>query len=505
LVADIKNYPPIKTSPVYSHLENVWNKHYAHIVENIKLYLPMGYEDEFMVPIVFDAIKRILPNAVEGIEVKAINSFTKDKLEYPKNSPKKYIAIGGNRLSRGFTLEGLTINYFIRTTNYSDALLQMGRWFGYRPGYLDCCKIFTTQDSLDKFNSTTRCIEELEIEFKKMEHQGKDPKSFELRVRKHPGALEITRPSILKNAKTVKWSYQDQLEMTTQFTVEKEKIESVWQNFKTNIAPKFRQGTKSDLLTFETNGKEILEILRNQPNNFKTELVNQMSMFIELCNSQELLKKWTVALKITGAARYLDPNIANIDDQICEKIQLSLRTGPSKESGDFNVFLKEKIFKATGKSANIMSSPLDMSVTLNLAQIDMAKESFYKHKAKELIRKEKAKNEAEAQKLAREFKTIPESYFRSKLSEEEGVLIIYLIDSKYSFNQYSKDEQLQKTFLEFADRENIDFDIPLVGYAIGFPPIKNDPGGIYMQGDYDLDSEDDEDTGDEEGPSDMND
>ena len=254
-----------------------------------------------MIPIVFDSIKRILPIAVDGIEIKAINSTTKDSLEYPKHSPKKYIAIGGNRLSRGFTLEGLSINYFIRTTNYSDALLQMGRWFGYRPGYLDCCKIFTTQDSLDKFNSTTRCIEELEIEFKKMEQQGKDPKSFELRVRKHPGTLEITRPSLLKNAKTVKWSYQDQLEMTTQFIVEKRQIESVWENFKLNIAPNFNK-KESDLLTYKTTGTEIIKILMNQPNNFDSDRNNQMAMFIELCNSKGLLQNWTIALKSTGTA-----------------------------------------------------------------------------------------------------------------------------------------------------------------------------------------------------------
>src|SRR5690606_16428065 len=108
---------------IYSELEKTWYRYYAHIVEKIESYLPNGYVDEFMIPIVFDSIRKLLPEAVKGIEVKAINSMTNEKLFYPKNSRKKYIAVGGNRLSRGFTLEGLTINYFIRTTNYSDALL----------------------------------------------------------------------------------------------------------------------------------------------------------------------------------------------------------------------------------------------------------------------------------------------------------------------------------------------------------------------------------------------
>ena len=117
----------------------------------------------------------------------------------------------------------------------------MGRWFGYRPGYLDCCKIFTTQDSLEKFNDTTKCIEELETEFIKMEEQGKTPENFVLRVKKHPGTLKITRPSILKNAIEVKWSYQDSLVMTTQLKVDKKNIVDIWDNFKKNIAPKFDQ------------------------------------------------------------------------------------------------------------------------------------------------------------------------------------------------------------------------------------------------------------------------
>lgn len=176
LQSKIENETHTSPESIYGVLEKIWYKYYSHIIESIESYLPTGYHDEFLIPITFDSLKNYLPDAINNIEVKAINSITKDSLEYPKNSPKKIIAVGGNRLSRGFTLEGLTINYFIRSTDYSDTLLQMGRWFGYRPGYLDCCKLFTTQDSKDKFDSTTRTIEELEVEFRKMEAKNKTPK-----------------------------------------------------------------------------------------------------------------------------------------------------------------------------------------------------------------------------------------------------------------------------------------------------------------------------------------
>ncbi len=505
LSSKINNDNPSTADSIYFELENTWYKHYAHIVENIKDYLPKGYEDEFMIPIVYDSIKKLLPEAIKGIEVKAINSSTKEKLEYPKNNPKKIIAIGGNRLSRGFTLEGLTINYFIRTTNYSDALLQMGRWFGYRPGYLDCCKIFTTEESLDKFNSTTKCIEELEAEFKKMEEKDKDPRSFVLRVRKHPGTLQITRPSILKNANEVRWSYEDQLEMTTRINVTKHHIESNWANFKAEIAPRFNSEI-GGLLTFEATGLEIINILTNQPNNFKPDTAFQMAKFIELCNEKGLLDNWTVALKVTSNSKSpLDSNILNLNPNLSiQKVALAERSGPSKNSRDINSFLKEGVFKASGKSANIISANTDLAILLSDSQKKEAMDTFYFHKANELKKKDRTLSDIEALNQAKS-KTIPESYYREKMSENQGLLIIYLFDSHYAFNQTlakskvltPEELSLKEEFKKYIISNDIDLQIPLIGYALGFPPIKNAPGGIYMEGDYNLDIDEEYEIGDD--------
>ena len=527
IISRINNDNPSNDNSIYAELEKTWYRYYAYIVENIKDYLPIGYEDEFMTPIVYDSLKPLLAEAIKGIEVKAINSYTKEKLEYPKNTPKKIIAIGGNRLSRGFTLEGLTINYFTRVTNYSDALLQMGRWFGYRPGYLDCCKIFTTQDSLDKFNSTTKCIEELEAEFIKMEEKDKDPASFVLRVKKHPGTLKITRPSILKNAKEVKWSYQDQLEMTTRFKVSKEHIEQTWNNFRNNIAPRFNS-SKDGLLTYSVSGKEIINLLKNQSNNFKTDSANQMSKFIELSNEKGLLTDWTIALKITGSSPTnittetlnLKPdNISpNPQDKInLDDIKLAKRSGPSNNADDKYSFLNDGLFKASGKSANIVSANEDLAILLSVKQKEKSITSFYSNKAKEIQRKDENISAAEALIKAKKSKTIPERYYREKMTENQGLLVIYLFDSEYVFNQKGKNSEkieknteglvLKEEFKNYIDTNNINTKIPLVGFAIGFPPMENDPGGVYMQGDYELNEDegvDEDETENEEMPTDIN-
>ena len=61
------------------------------------------------------------------------------------------IVIGGDKLSRGVTFEGLSTTYFLRSSKMMDTLMQMGRWFGYRSGYDDLCRLYTSADLLDSF------------------------------------------------------------------------------------------------------------------------------------------------------------------------------------------------------------------------------------------------------------------------------------------------------------------------------------------------------------------
>jgi hypothetical protein len=57
------------------------------------------------------------------------------------------ILVGGAKLSRGFTVEGLTVTYFRRATRMSDSLTQMGRWFGFRPGYRDLVRLYIARQA----------------------------------------------------------------------------------------------------------------------------------------------------------------------------------------------------------------------------------------------------------------------------------------------------------------------------------------------------------------------
>lgn len=474
---------PSSSDSVYGRLERTWNKFYASIIQNIRTYLPDGYADEFLEAVTFQEIRPLLPEASKGIDVKAINSVTKEKLIYSTDASgngKKYIAIGGNRLSRGFTLEGLTINYFIRDTNYADTLLQMGRWFGYRPGYIDCCKLFTTWDAIEKFNAATRTIEELEIEFKKMDRLGKTPEDFILRVRSHPGVLKITRPSILKNTEEVNWSYQDTLQQTTQFEMNVSRINNAWEELR-NLFRQYRWIYNSDR-GFYSLDMDIADLFRffdcaNAFHDFDTEL-EQIKAFIKLSSNQGKLKRWRVAIKATGKGEKIAANETGLPGDL----SLSVRSGPSKttdkQAHHRKQLIEKGIFTGSGKSANIVTAGKDMALWLDDEEVLSAEKEFIIYKEKEFREKEEDNPKEKAEKL-----TKPERIYREKMSDETGILIIYLMDLRYVLPE--KDEELWKYKLT----HNIDVTVPLIGYAIGFPPMSLEIGGKYVRGKYNIEED----------------
>ncbi|QSZ66929.1 endonuclease [Methanofollis aquaemaris] len=157
----------------------------------------------------WDEIKEhIVPVALK-IRIIIANSSSKDVLEY-RNHEKvglSAIIIGGDRLSRGLTLEGLTISYYLRSTHMYDTLMQMGRWFGYRPGYLDLCRIFTTSELIECYRHIALAGKELREEFIHMADTGATPEDYGLRVRTHPGNMIVTSVNKMRYGEKMRLSY----------------------------------------------------------------------------------------------------------------------------------------------------------------------------------------------------------------------------------------------------------------------------------------------------------
>lgn len=145
---------------------------------------------------VWEEIKRIVSK--NEIKVWAINGKSDDSLMYKRyeGTPFNVIAVGGDKLSRGLTLEGLTISYFTRSASAMDTLMQMGRWFGYRPGYIDVCRLFTTQELSDNFEAVSYSVANLSAQFDDMNTVNSDPEHFGLKVATNPNILISARNKI---------------------------------------------------------------------------------------------------------------------------------------------------------------------------------------------------------------------------------------------------------------------------------------------------------------------
>lgn len=139
-------------------------------------------------------IQWALDSAAKTIQIRSVNKNNGAKNLNYKDNPEglRLIAIGGNSLSRGLTLEGLSMSYFYRRSQTYDTLMQMGRWFGYRDGYSDLCQVWMTASSASWYEYITLATEELKTEIEVMQNLKKTPDEFGLLVRNDISGLCIT-------------------------------------------------------------------------------------------------------------------------------------------------------------------------------------------------------------------------------------------------------------------------------------------------------------------------
>ncbi|WP_233604945.1 Z1 domain-containing protein [Corallococcus sp. AB030] len=137
------------------------------------------------VDVILDEAERNLAR----LQVVVLNSKTGEELEYEQRPGRQLIAVGGNRLSRGLTLEGLTIAYFLRTTTMADTLLQMARWYGFRSGYDDLIRIWTTDGIAEWFVELALVEEALRDSITVLNKAGRRPDEMAIRMRAHSKLL----------------------------------------------------------------------------------------------------------------------------------------------------------------------------------------------------------------------------------------------------------------------------------------------------------------------------
>lgn len=187
---------------INDYLKNLQNacKLYCSLDEQIALQDPyiLKLKETFEkvykdVDFTWSEVQKRLHTSCASIIVKTINQRSGKDFNYDAyKDGLRIIAVGGMSLSRGLTLEGLVVSYFYRNSRMYDTLMQMGRWFGYRSGYSDICRIWMTDESIEWYRHISQATDELREEVKRYEDTGLTPMDFGLRVRSDILSLLVT-------------------------------------------------------------------------------------------------------------------------------------------------------------------------------------------------------------------------------------------------------------------------------------------------------------------------
>lgn len=357
---------------ILGNLRELWEKDFKETTDEMQECIP---DNQYFINNSWDEIEELLPNVVNQIITKAINGTAKDALDYADAAEGlKIIAIGGDKLSRGLTLEGLTVSYFLRTTKMYDTLMQMGRWFGYRDNYLDLTRLYVTDDLVEWFEHITDAAEELRDEFALMELSGATPKEFGLKVKSHP-VLMVTSQLKMQTAKSLYLSFSGTISETVAFNITPVVHEANYQAFKTLLSgmgspsglpsySKFRNKTNvacwQDIPSEHIVG--FLDEFSTHPDSPK---VNSalLKEFISSMNLKGELTEWTVILQ-GGSSRDAD-----LENELGERnIKLSDRS--NKSIGNKGKFSIGRLVGSSDEALDLTESQWDVALqeTIQLAK-----------------------------------------------------------------------------------------------------------------------------------------
>ena len=166
---------------------------------------------------------------IDNSRAKADNQIV--RLVYPKkqtsNTAPAFIVVGGNTLSRGLTLEGLTTTYFLRTTNQADTLMQMARWFGYRKGYEIFPRVWLDSEALERYQFLSQMNEELREEIALYAQNGLSPTNYAPRVKNsiNHKLIRITSNNKMQSAEPNEYDFAGFNSQTVYFENDKEMLE----------------------------------------------------------------------------------------------------------------------------------------------------------------------------------------------------------------------------------------------------------------------------------------
>ena len=372
----------------------------------------------------WEAVSPLIYQAAARIQVKKINGTAKDILDYWENkNGLNVIAIGGDKLSRGLTLEGLSISYYLRASKMYDTLMQMGRWFGYRPGYLDLCRLYTTDELVEWYKHITIASEELRQEFDYMAKMSSTPEEFGLKVRTHPSGLIITGTNKMRSGVTMQLSFAGSISETSLFSKD-DRINQ--KNFRVTEELVSSLGSHSRIerdnyIWEKVAPDKVVDFLSNYQAHPNARLANTARLvdYIKAQLRQNELVSWTIAL-ISNVKADNHTTIAGLD------VGLTLRKDAASDSSTEYRLVKSRLLSP-------LDEMLDLSLTTRQEVLALTRER----------RREAGKPESSSS-------TSDGKIVREMRPSIRGLLLLYPLDP-----------------------EAINAQTPVVGFVISFPGSTN--------------------------------
>ena len=451
---DFKNYIDGNDEKFLNEVEELYINDFIPTTENVLENI--DYKDTRIELHDWNSVKSELKKAASKMDVRAVHGTrSTTNLEYHNINEIDYerhkedglsvIAVGGGRLARGITLEGLSTSYYLRTTRMYDSLMQMGRWFGYRPGYVDLCRLYTTETIYEWFNHITMATEEMRNDFDEMTTRNLKPKDYTLKVRNHHGLTTLSSMMITSAGKinkdyteTIELSFSDSNKQTYLLLKDEKVIKNNF-NMYEDLFKKLGFPTEKNIIKNTQNKIRYLlynnieiNVLTDFIENFQIEIPsinNQLiSNYIKLQDDKKNIKEWSICfVSNTGSEVLL------YEKNVKRKSKDQRKSFPSKK---FNLTADEKTIELT------------CSVRNQTELIDQHKYKITKNQIDDIVDRQVDLNDSSKGSIK-----------ERRAIENKGLLLIYALDERGTIN--------------------IENGIPIIGYSLHFPKIKNEAKVVY--------------------------
>lgn len=208
---------------------------------------------------VWAEIELDLNSTLDTTRIVVDNSASEARLNYPDEPRFNVIVVGGNTLSRGLTIEHLVCSYFGRNSRTYDTLLQMGRWFGFRPGYEDLVKVWVAPGLTEDYSF----LADTELDIREMIDQlmaeKRVPQDVGIKIRKHPGHLNVTTANKMRHASEVQVALQGERLQTHLFSIDRKIIEHNTQTMSSLLKSLNESGYRARTDAMRTTDHKVFE------------------------------------------------------------------------------------------------------------------------------------------------------------------------------------------------------------------------------------------------------